>query len=195
MAATTREEIARIAEWVATTDTGDGAELPWSPSDAAWRSVSVGSDECPGADRCPLGDPCFAEQARRRAQAADVVVVNSHLYGLHVGSGGVILPEHDIVVFDEAHVLEDVMSDTVGVQLAPGRFITMAGTLRRIIDDPPLLAAVIDLADVLRDAIGPYAGQRLPDPVPGGGAGGPRRGAPPPRPGRGRAGRHPDPRR
>ncbi len=166
MAATTREEIARIAEWVATTDTGDGAELPWSPSDAAWRSVSVGSDECPGADRCPLGDPCFAEQARRRAQAADVVVVNSHLYGLHVGSGGVILPEHDIVVFDEAHVLEDVMSDTVGVQLAPGRFITMAGTLRRIIDDPPLLAAVIDLADVLRDAIGPYAGKRLPVPYP-----------------------------
>jgi ATP-dependent DNA helicase DinG len=167
MAATTREEIARIAEWVATTDTGDGAELPWSPSDAAWRSVSVGSDECPGADRCPLGDPCFAEQARRRAQAADVVVVNSHLYGLHVGSGGVILPEHDVVVFDEAHVLEDVMSDTVGVQLAPGRFITMAGTLRRILDDPALLGSVLDLADVLREAIGPFAGQRIPTPYPG----------------------------
>ena len=80
--------------------------------------VSVGSDECPGADRCPLGEPCFAEHARRRAGVADVVVVNTHLYGLHVGSGGVILPEHDVVVFDEAHVLEDVMSDTVGAQLA-----------------------------------------------------------------------------
>jgi ATP-dependent DNA helicase DinG len=166
MAATTRDEIARIAEWVATTDTGDVAELPWSPSDAAWRSVSVGSDECPGADRCPLGDPCFAEQARRRAQAADVVVVNSHLYGLHVGSGGVILPPHDVVVFDEAHVLEDVMSDTVGVQLAPGRFIAIAGTLRRIVDDASLVGSVLDLADVLRDAIGPHAGQRLPTPYP-----------------------------
>jgi ATP-dependent DNA helicase DinG len=166
MAATTRDEIARIAEWVATTDTGDGAELPWSPSDVAWRSVSVGSDECPGADRCPLGDPCFAEQARRRAQAADVVVVNNHLYGLHVGSGGVILPEHDVVVFDEAHVLEDVMSDTVGVQLAPGRFIAIAATLRRILDDPALLGSVLDLADVLREAIGPYAGQRVPVPYP-----------------------------
>jgi len=166
MAPTTREEIARIAEWVATTDTGDGAELPWSPSDAAWRSVSVGSDECPGADRCPLGEPCFAEQARRRAQAADVVVVNSHLYGLHVGSGGVILPPHDIVVFDEAHVLEDVMSDTVGVQLAPGRFVAIAGTLRRILDDPALLGSVLDLADVLREAIGPLAGQRVRTPYP-----------------------------
>ena len=99
----------------------------WAPSDATWRAVSVGSDECPGADRCPLGEPCFAEQARRRAQAADVVVVNTHLYGLDVGSGGVILPEHDVVVFDEAHVLEDVMSDTVGVQIAPGRFVTLGG--------------------------------------------------------------------
>ena len=42
-------------------DTGDQAELDWNPSDAAWRSVSVGSDECPGADRCPMGQECFAE--------------------------------------------------------------------------------------------------------------------------------------
>ena len=167
MAAATRSEIRRIAEWAGSSDSGDAAELDWSPSDAAWRSVSVGSDECPGADRCPLGEPCFAEQARRRAAAADVIVVNTHLYGLHVGSGGVILPEHDVVVFDEAHVLEDVMSDTVGAQLAPGRFITMAGTLRRILEEPELIASVIDIADVLRDALGPHAGQRLPQPYPG----------------------------
>jgi ATP-dependent DNA helicase DinG len=166
MAAATRSEIRRIAEWAGSSDSGDAAELDWSPSDAAWRSVSVGSDECPGADRCPLGEPCFAEQARRRAAAADVIVVNTHLYGLHVGSGGVILPEHDVVVFDEAHVLEDVMSDTVGAQLAPGRFITMAGTLRRILEEPEIVASVIDIADVLRDALGPHAGQRLPQPYP-----------------------------
>ena len=65
--------------------TGDMAEMDWTPSDNAWRAVSVGSDECPGADRCPLGDPCFAEQARRRAAAADVIVVNTHLYGLERG--------------------------------------------------------------------------------------------------------------
>ena len=44
-----------------------------------------------------------------------------------------ILPEHDVVVFDEAHVLEDIMSDTVGVQLAPGRFVTLG---RRAPPDP-----------------------------------------------------------
>ena len=166
LAATTRAELARIATWVTSTDTGDAAELDWSPSDAAWRAVSVGSDECPGKDRCPLGDACFAEAARARAGAADVVVVNMHLYGLHVGSGGVILPEHDVVVFDEAHVLEDIMSDTVGVQLAPGRFVTLGGTIRRILDDPAVVASVIDIADVLRSAIAPFAGQRLPVPYP-----------------------------
>jgi ATP-dependent DNA helicase DinG len=79
----------------------------------------------------------------------------------------VILPAHDIVVFDEAHVLEDVMSDTVGVQLAPGRFVAIAGTLRRILDDAALVGSVLDLADVLREAIGPFAGQRIPTPYPG----------------------------
>ena len=113
-----------------------------------------------------MGEPCFAERARWRASAADVIVVNTHLYGLHVGSDGAILPEHDVVVFDEAHVVEDVMSDTVGIQLAPGRFVTLAGVVRRIVDDPALLAGVVDLADELRDAIGPFAGQRLPVPYP-----------------------------
>jgi ATP-dependent DNA helicase DinG len=166
LSATIREELTRIATWVGTTETGDAAELDWSPSDTAWRSVSVGSDECPGNERCPLGDACFAEAARARAAVADVVVVNTHLYGLHVGSGGVILPPHDVVVFDEAHVVEDIMSDTVGAQLAPGRFVTLGGTVRRILDDPGLVASVLDIADVLRQAIAPFAGQRLPVPYP-----------------------------
>ena len=141
-----------------TTDTGDQAEMEWTPSDNAWRAVSVGSDECPGADRCPLGDPCFAEQARRRAAAADVIVVNTHLYGLDVASGGAILPEHDVVVFDEAHVLEDVMSDTVGVEIAPGRFTALAGVVRRIVDDPQLIGSIAEIAESLRDAIGGLVG-------------------------------------
>ena len=57
MALTTKVEIKRLAEWSGTTSTGDMAELDWTPSDNAWRAVSVGSDECPGADRCPFGRP------------------------------------------------------------------------------------------------------------------------------------------
>ena len=166
MALTTQVEIKRIAEWAGSSPTGDQAEMECTPSDNAWRAVSDGSDECPGAERCPLGDPCFAEQARRRAAAADVIVVNTHLYGLDVASGGAILPEHDVVVFDEAHVLEDVMSDTVGIEIAPGRFTTLAGVVRRIIEDPQLIGSIAEIAESLRDAISGSVGQRLTIPLP-----------------------------
>jgi ATP-dependent DNA helicase DinG len=166
MSAVTKLEVKKLGEWAATSKTGDQAELDWNPGEASWRAVSVGSDECPGADRCPMGQECFAEQARRRAQVSDVIVVNTHLYGLHVGSGGAILPEHDVVVFDEAHVLEDIMSDTVGVQIAPGRFVTVSATIRRFLDDPQLVGSIADLASVTREALAPFAGQRLSTPLP-----------------------------
>ena len=165
-AATTKVEINRLATWSGTTDTGDQASLDWAPSDKAWQAVSVGSDECPGATRCPMGSVCFAEMARARASVADVVVVNMHLYGLHVGSGGMLLPEHDVVVMDEAHQLEDIMSDTVGVQVAGGRFSTLTVALKRIIDDPKLVGGVAESSLLVRDALVPFLGQRLPRPFP-----------------------------
>jgi ATP-dependent DNA helicase DinG len=165
-AATTKVELKRLAAWAATSDTGDLAELDWSPSDTAQRAVTVGSDECPGATRCPLGGPCFAERARQRAAAADIIVVNMHLYGLHIASGGVLLPEHDVLVVDEAHQLEDIMSDTVGLQIGPGRFTVLAAALRRIIDDPKLIGGVAESAQAVREVLGPYAGQRLTNPFP-----------------------------
>lgn len=160
-------DLGRIAKWVTKTATGDVAELTFTPAETVLRAVTVGSDECPGADRCPMGEPCYAELARRRATAADVVVVNTYLYGLDVGSGGTILPEHDVVVFDEAHGLEDIMSNTLGVEIAPGRFVRLGGVIRRILDDPAIVAGVTDLADTLREALVPHVGKRLTVPYPG----------------------------
>ena len=166
LAATVKLEVKRLSAWSSSTTTGDLAELDWSPSDAAQRAVTVSGDECPGASRCPVGASCFAEQARRRAETANVIVVNLHLYGLDVAAGGAILPEHEVVVFDEAHQLEDVMSDTVGVQVGPGRFTTAAAAIRRILDDPAVVGGVAEGASVLRDILAPYVGQRLTDPLP-----------------------------
>ncbi len=165
-AVTTKAEINRLAEWSGSTDTGDQASLSWGPSDRAWQAVSVGSDECPGASKCPMGGVCFAESARERASVADVVVVNMHLYGLHVGSGGLILPEHDVVVLDEAHQLEDIMSDTVGVQVAGGRFTRLAVALKQILDDPRIVGAIAEASATVRDALVPFLGQRLSTPFP-----------------------------
>ena len=161
-----RAEVQRLGAWVSSSPTGDLAEAPTTIAEATTRAITVSSDECPGRQRCPMGEPCFAERARQLAQWADVVVVNTYLYGLDVGSGGAILPDHDVVVFDEAHGLEDIMSDTVGVQIAPGRFVMLAGVVRRILDDPAIIAGITDLADVVRNAIADFAGQRLRLPYP-----------------------------
>ncbi len=166
LASTTKLEIKRLAEWSATSTTGDAAELSWVPTDRAWQSVSVSSDECPGAKRCPMGDVCWAEAARNRAAAANVIVVNTYLYGLDVASGGVILPDHDVVVIDEAHQLEDIMSDTVGISISASRFTRTAQTARRILDDTAVTGAVIDAGVALRETMQRVLGKRLPRPLP-----------------------------
>jgi ATP-dependent DNA helicase DinG len=164
LAPTTKVEIKRLATWAGSSKTGDMAELDWAPTDRAWQSVSVSSEECPGAQRCPMGGSCFAEAARNRAAAADIIVVNTHLYGLNVASGGVLLPEHDVVIIDEAHQLEDIMSDTVGLSISGGRFSRAAAAVRRVVEDPTLVGAIADAGVLVRDALSPHLGERLPPP-------------------------------
>src|SRR5581483_4628867 len=88
--------------WLDTTETGDRAELEIEPSAALWSELAVGPDRCSGR-RCPFVSACFAEAARERAAHADLIIVNHALYFAHLASGGGVLPEHDAVVFDEAH--------------------------------------------------------------------------------------------
>lgn len=97
--------VEELAWWSWTTTTGDRSDHPRQIPDHVWAKVSTDAVECPGAVACPFGEVCFAETARRRASAADVVVVNAHLYALHLETGGSTLPAHRVVVLDEAHVL------------------------------------------------------------------------------------------
>jgi len=152
-------EVARLLAWGATSETGDRAELHFEPRPAAWSSVSVGSEECPGADSCPSGGECFAEAAYQRAREADVVVVNLHLLGAHVASGGYVLPEHDVVIVDEAHEAEDVLSGALGVTLTPGRVAAVA----RLAPG----SALARHRDALDRALTPLVGRRLPGGVTG----------------------------
>lgn len=154
-------ELKSVQAWATTTPTGDRAELPLEPSPATWAAVSVGARECPGAQRCPQGDSCFTEAARRAAGEADVVVVNLHLYGLHLETGGAVLPEHDIVIIDEAHQLEDVISSTFGVDLTAGRFAALARTARSVLEAPPTNDAVESAGVGLAGALADHVGRRL----------------------------------
>ncbi len=161
-----RDQIQRLSQWAQQTSSGDRAELDWAVHEATWRALSVGSDECPGARNCPHGHDCFAELARDAARDAQVIVVNTHLYGQHVSSGGEFLPEHDVVVFDEAHGLEDIISATVGVELSGGRLTAVAAAIAQVIADSDLPRELNDLAGELRDLLGPRSGERLGPPLP-----------------------------
>ena len=85
-----------LQPWIAETETGDRAELPFEPSEALWAELAVGSDRCSGR-RCPLLSNCFAEAARTRAAEAELVIANHALYFADIAAGGGVLPDHDAV--------------------------------------------------------------------------------------------------
>ena len=154
-------ELAELSKWAAVTETGDRAELAAEPSHQAWSALSVSAQECPGAKRCPQGERCFAEAARRRAGEADVVVVNLHLLGLDMATDGAVLPDHELVVIDEAHQLEDIVSDTCGFELSAGRFTNLARSVRAILDDPATIDDVETSASMLAAVLSHHVGRRL----------------------------------
>ena len=154
-------EIVQILRWARTNHTGDRAELDFEPHPRAWASLSVTARECPGASRCPKGELCRAEAAHERAAAADVIVVNTHLYAMHLASGGHLLPPHEVVVFDEAHALEDIVAAAMGVELTAGRFTALARTVRSVAGDDDVAGAVDDAGLRLTSVLGQHTNARV----------------------------------
>lgn len=154
-------EIAKLLVWSDTTETGDRAELDFEPSDAAWGAVSVTSRECPGRSKCPAGSTCLADQARDRAAAADVIVVNTHLLGINLFTDGAILPPVDVIVIDEAHQLEDVITATCGWSIGGGRFTALGRLVKAILDDPDTVDDLEDMSAKVADALDDLVGQRI----------------------------------
>jgi len=148
------EAVQRLAGWAEKTATGDRADAPGAVTDAVWSQVSVDPGECPGAAACHAGDACFAEAAREAAAAAEIVVVNSHLYAAHLASGGNVLPPHTAVVFDEAHTLEDTFAEAFGVRLTPFRVRRAALRARTAGADTDLTRRLERAADALDSALG-----------------------------------------
>lgn len=115
----TGAQVKRLYEWANETEDGDRDNLDRGVSDQAWRQVSVASRECIGASRCPFGEQCFAELARARAAQADVVVTNHALLAIDAMADAPVLPEHDIVVVDEAHELVSRITSAATAELSP----------------------------------------------------------------------------
>jgi len=158
------DQVRQLVRWAEHSDSGDRADLPFEPHDRAWSMVSVGPRECPGAFHCPSGGQCFAERARSAAARADMVVVNTHLYGAHLASDGSVLPEHDVVIFDEAHDLEEIMTTSLGVEIAPGRFRSLARAARSLVTEDSQIQTVDEVSQLSQlwlGALQPHLGQRV----------------------------------
>jgi ATP-dependent DNA helicase DinG len=147
--------VKRIHGWASDTETGDRDELVPGVPESAWRQVSVSARECLGAARCPVGTDCFAEKARAEAGRADVVVTNHALLAIDALEARPVLPEHDVVVVDEAHELVDRVTGVATVELTAGAVAAAARRCGRLVDQAMadrLVEAGEGLALVLDDA-------------------------------------------
>lgn len=153
-------QVVRLREWAEETATGDRDDLVPGVSDRAWRQVSVTALDCLGAS-CPFADDCFPEQARERAREADVVVTNHAMLGIAASGSPGVLPEHDVLVVDEAHELAERVTAQATAELSPPVVERAARLARRHGGVPPeeLLGAAAALGAAL--AGGP--GGRLPN--------------------------------
>jgi ATP-dependent DNA helicase DinG len=119
----------KIAGWSATTTTGDRAEIADLPDRLRlWRDINARSDTC-GGSRCPEYDRCWLTRLKRKAQESQLIVVNHHLFfaDLAVRSAyGAVLPEYDTVVFDEAHLLEEIATLYFGMQVSAAQIEEIA---------------------------------------------------------------------
>jgi len=127
---TEREWLARVTEWARSTETGDRVELEDMPDDLAlWSELTATSDQCLGRE-CPHYDDCFITRMRDRAAQSDIVIVNHHLLcadaSVRQGPFGEVIPECAAAIVDEAHQLEDVVTQYFGVAVSMHRIDELA---------------------------------------------------------------------
>ena len=147
-------QVKRLHEWAEVTTTGDRDELVPGVPEAAWRQVSVSAQECIGAQRCPFGSRCFAERAREAAAKAHVVVTNHALLAIDTTSDVDVLPEHDVVIIDEAHDLVDRVTSATAGELSGPAAEAAARRAARLTEPAAAEGGTPAVADGLRHAAG-----------------------------------------
>lgn len=135
--------IAPLAPWLTTTETGDRAEVEWlAENDPIWPEVTTTTESRIGP-RCPFFERCFVTQARRAAEKANLIIVNHHLYFADLAlrtstKTGKLLPPHDVVIFDEAHQLEDVATEHFSVTISTHRIAGLVRDASNALNQMPL---------------------------------------------------------
>ncbi|QEG36822.1 ATP-dependent DNA helicase [Bythopirellula goksoeyrii] len=118
------DELREIRQWSESTDDGSRSTLSFQPSPQVWEEVASDHGNCMGRN-CPTFKQCFYYKDRKRAQLAQLLIVNHALFfsDLALRRAGVsMLPDYDVVVLDEAHTVEAVAADHLGIRLTTGQF-------------------------------------------------------------------------
>jgi ATP-dependent DNA helicase DinG len=116
------DQLVQIGKWARRTEDGSRSDLPFVPNPGVWDLVESDHGNCLGR-KCPDHANCFYFRARRGMHGAHVLVVNHALFFSDLAlrrAGTSILPDYKVVVFDEAHTLEDVAADHLGLQVNQG---------------------------------------------------------------------------
>jgi ATP-dependent DNA helicase DinG len=148
-----RSWLERLGEWARVSETGDRAEIEDLPDDLPlWTEVTATGDQCLGRD-CPQFSDCFITRMRDRAAKAELIIVNHHLLcadaSVRQGQYGEVIPDCELLVVDEAHQLEDVVTQYFGVAISQHRFEQLERDVNRTIESLDTLGAG---ADPIRDA-------------------------------------------
>ncbi len=125
------DQLSQISSWARNTTDGSLSDLEFKPLPSVWDEVQSEHGNCLGK-KCPTYDDCLYYKARRRAWNADLLVVNHALFFSDLAlrrAGASILPDYDVVVFDEAHMLEQVAADHLGLSLTSGQIEYLLGRL------------------------------------------------------------------
>ena len=118
------KQMQQIKRWSADTNDGSRSTLPMRPDATVWDEVVSDTGNCLRR-KCPQHDKCFYFKARRRAQHAQLMIVNHAIFfsDLALRRQGVsLLPDYDAVVLDECHTVESVAGDHLGIRLTSGQF-------------------------------------------------------------------------
>ncbi|WP_422750131.1 ATP-dependent DNA helicase [Mycobacterium sp. WMMD1722] len=145
-------DVQRLTAWASDTETGDRDELKPGVADRSWGQVSVSARECIGVARCSFGADCFSEKARGRAGAADVVVTNHALLAIDALSDAAVLPEHSVVVVDEAHELADRVTSVATAELSASALGVAQRRAARLVD-PEIAQRLEAVAATLMSAL------------------------------------------
>ncbi|MEU7564741.1 ATP-dependent DNA helicase [Streptomyces fradiae] len=129
------QDLLRLRDWSDETETGDRDDLTPGVSDRAWGQVSVSSRECLGATKCAYGAECFAEAARERAKLAEVVVTNHALLAIDAIEGAPVLPQHEMLIVDEAHELVSRVTGVATGELTPGQVNRAVRRAAKLVDE------------------------------------------------------------